>query len=806
MKKGLFFSLTLLVASFYLQANKCKDCLARPIEFTGFVRADFMQSIYSGDRSLNDFKIKKARKPSDYWEVYSDRSNNPVFNEPNGRTRERLGYMDVLYIVEVGENALWVRVARLTTEEGKNAYKSIGWINISNLLLTNQALLNDHGITKKGLIILNLNDRNELKAMNKDEDSKSHIANYQFYSDPQCSNKKREERQLAIRFVLKEIDGVKLLSVNDKIDGLSDRNRKNNVNGWIKNINITDWDTRICLETTHGSTFKNEYGNKVIPVFIEEVELQTFLRTENTQEAIYKLEILNQRQNMSMPRMPILENLDADVKKVATLGSVNASARTEQDIAEIKAQLEVLKTKRNKINILFVLDATSSMGKYFPAVQKGISNIIEVNRAKYKKSVKFGIAIYRDYEDGTEDFDVCPLTANVEKVYDFLAKVETKSVAKSVHESVFNGMIKGIKQSRMNPDESNIVVLIGDAGNYTDDPKGHTIEEVSELLTKFNASFVGFQVYYGKHRAYRHFNYDAMDLVYNLGKLSKRKYKLIPQVVNPEGKENTFELQFEDPDTKVLKSYYEGGFAKFTFANDSRAMPISALNQDLTYALETFLGSIDNEIQENQNMINKGFYSSTDYDNFQSASKERFVKYLKDAGFSDEKISSLEEVISRFSMSGYTKMTFYNRPIPCFVPVVFLSDKEVEQIISIFKQVDPRASRAVAAEQVYQALLASTMAALGESSDDQVKQKTLNEIWETLLNVPFDESGNYGDLGDIQLADLPNSNHRKLGDFIKDFQQSLGQFTKNNLKDDQFPLNDQYYYYVPLEKIPGNGG
>ena len=123
----------------------------------------------------------------------------------------------------------------------------------------------------------------------------------------------------------------------------------------------------------------------------------------------------------------------------------------------------------------------------------------------------------------------------------------------------------------------------------------------------------------------------------------------------------------------------------------------------------------------------------------------------------------------------------------------------------VFDEIDPQASNAEAKIQIYNGLIAQTKAALGETSDERVEQKTLSEIWTILLGVPFDDKGEYGNLRDIPLKDIPNSNHPQLPKFILQFQNSVALFNKSNLEEDRFKLNDQFYYWVPLEKIPGNG-
>ena len=810
-KCAALFSLVLMVINAsVIWAKDCDECYARPIEIQT-AEASLMKDIYSGRKNITSLKLKKARRNDELWKVYSDRAGNKIYDKPRGRfVGTKLSFMDAVFITDVSDDGKYVHVDREELRDGEYAFYPLGWVDIRSMVLTDRALSNKNGISRKGLVLVNLDDINELKSMTREAEENGFVSKYAFYDSPRLDGRPRGRgEKLAIRFVLKELDGAKLLAVNDKISDLSTVDIKNNVNGWMKNINITDWDTRICLETTHGFSYKKEYADRDIPVFIKERQLSTFIRTGIANEAIYTHKIRNKRMLPAQMRMPILENIDGgNTKRVATLGSVDgAGEETDISIAKMKKLLEELKLRRNNINILFVLDATSSMSRYYPAVQRGIQNIVKANKSKFNKSIKFAVSVYRDYEDGAKDHEFQPLTNNPDRIYDFLSKVETRSVAQSVHESVYNGILEGLKKSGMNSNESNIVILIGDAGNHRNDKKGHNTKLVSRQLARLNANFIAFQVYTARHKAYRHFNYDAMSFVKGIGELSKTKQSLVPVRVESKERRNTYDLKFRDPETGQIELYPDGGFARFTFAPEGGSMPISELKQNLAESLEYYLESVDLQIARYQLFISNGDVNVEGANAYQKADRNNLTYYLKDGGMSEDQIALALQQFSRFSVSGYTQMNYYNSALNCYTPVVFLTDEEVRNIIQTFKRIDPRANNADAKDQISDALLATVKAYTGETSDDYVKGKTLAEIWDIILKIPFDEANRYGDLRNMRLEDFRKSKNAQLKKkFILEFQQSLGQFTKSNLREDQFRLNGQYFYWVPLRKIPGNAG
>ena len=812
-KCAALFSLVLMVINIsVIWAKDCDECYARPIEIQT-AEASLMKDIYSGRKNINTFNLKKARKNDAYWKVYSDRADNKVYESYNGRFEKgQLQFMEAVLVTKVSDDGAYIRVSREEIIDGKYAYSEVGWVKTSTLVLTDKALSNSNGISKKGLVLVNLDNVQELKIMIKEAQIRGYVEEYVFYDRPDIRRKgkpRRKAQKLDVRFVIKELPNLKLLSVNDELSNLTPVQLKSYVDGWMNSVNITDWDTRICLETTHGAEYKEEYDNMDIPVFINKKQLRAFQNTGISAESagpIYRFKIRKNRLQTNRMRLPILEYDDIDdIVKVATLGSVKGNG--DENEANIKRLLSDLKRKRNNINILFVIDATSSMNQYYPAVQRGISNIVALNKNIYKdKTIKFAVSIYRDYEDASNEYVVEPLTDDPDRIFRFLAKVETRSVAKSVHESVYNGILKGLEESGMNSEESNVVILIGDAGNHRQDKRGYSKEKVSERLSAYKANFIAFQVYKSRDKAYRHFNRDAMDLVLGTGTFSSTKQYLEPNCVLSTSRRNTYDLVFKDPKNDIEQEFPGGGFARFTYAENDSPMPISVLKQNLGESLRFYFDAIDGQMIRYQDLVNNGSVITGD-SLFHQAERMNVFDYLKDNGMTEEEIELGMESLSKFSLTGYTKSKFYNSSLECFAPVVYMTDNEVQNVIATFRNVDPKANNADARTQIYEALLATVKAYTGEQTDENIKKKTFAEIWEIILNIPFDEANRYGVMRDMRLEDFDNSKNVRLKrKFILEFQQSLGQFTKTNLRDDQFELNGQYFYWIPLNKIPGNGG
>ena len=136
------------------------------------------------------------------------------------------------------------------------------------------------------------------------------------------------------------------------------------------------------------------------------------------------------------------------------------------------------------------------------------------------------MAVYRDYPDGKNLLDLEPLTFDYDKI---IAKVkETKCFSndKNLPEAMYNGLINGIEKAGFNPSYSNVVVLIGDAGNHEPDPKGNTLEKAINTLYNYEASLIAFQVNYAETSdgTFDKFNFDCSWIILSFIFLDKNLF------------------------------------------------------------------------------------------------------------------------------------------------------------------------------------------------------------------------------------------------------------------------------------------
>ena len=135
---------------------------------------------------------------------------------------------------------------------------------------------------------------------------------------------------------------------------------------------------------------------------------------------------------------------------------------TQESILERRID-SILKLQDN-VNVMVVIDGTSSMKSYGPAVAASIRNIIEnrgYDQDRKIKNIKWGLAIYRDYADKKDKrlFEVDPITPSYERIIKKLEKIDYRTKNNAHPEAHYYGITEAIKQGGFKKGQSNIIIL-----------------------------------------------------------------------------------------------------------------------------------------------------------------------------------------------------------------------------------------------------------------------------------------------------------------------------------------------------------
>ena len=208
---------------------------------------------------------------------------------------------------------------------------------------------------------------------------------------------------------------------------------------------------------------------------------------------------------MRYPVLSVGQNSETIENREIAVVTRLASSSDDINRDELVVELRDLTKKTKKINILFVLDATSSMKKYHKSISNAIDNIIE-NLSEDEnieeidaKNVQFALAIYRNKKDENNDqyprFEYIPLSNNKKDITSKIRneRIYGSSEKVSSFEDHYYGMIQGIdKTFGIDTDgESNIIVLIGDCGAI--ETSSYSREKVINKLIENKLSLISYQ-------------------------------------------------------------------------------------------------------------------------------------------------------------------------------------------------------------------------------------------------------------------------------------------------------------------------
>lgn len=778
--------------------SKCSNgYLSTPDVFTTYSKKSYLERIYN---NRVDLRTLKSTNNSYCWVVYSDRDSNSLFYTIDGMQKnEELSFMERLTVKEVKGNWLLVYSQVLIKDgvEEKNVER--GWIKAENLILSNKAaLLNDKSSTKKAMILVSVSNLDP-STMNKFKDE---LKNKKFYNRPSSSNiyeNGRTAKKFKIYYILKETQNMALLSSADKLTGSTEVLAGGRVSGWMLKLNITNWDHRVCLEPNYGNTAVRNYGDSEIPIFTDDIQyIKDFISngdyTTSKSHIIKNISIDKIRKDPYIMRMPILgtDSNQPNIKKVASIASMeNGSGKGQDEIVDARKKLIRLKNAVNNVDVMFVVDATISMSRYYSAINKSIQNIISNNKLTGSNAkLRFGIAIYRDYADGDKAFEIQPLTSDYDAVLSKVSTTVCGSKDFDIPEAQYQGLIKGIQQAGFNKEHSNVVVLIGDAGNHDPDPRGYTVNKVVAEINKYNINLIAFQVIAGSNISFTKFNFDAQDYLYGAANV----------IVNNNTKVRLKEISTNSNIKNTYKLTYGNGnkdeafmmFGRFTYATGNKAMSTKILEQNINSSTDTYIKKIQKEIALLENVLDGEGGENGEF-------TDEFIYYLKRMGFTEDQIKLLIN-LGEISSKGRTSIKYFNKSTVCFYPVVFLSADEKNNIDDILKKLKAWGGTGSKKKALKNALTQQAMDMLG-APKDIVESMTMNKIWDIILGVEFN-----GDtrISNVLLKDLDNLSDEIFKPFYADFRKQADSFTKNSFDDSMFEMAGQRFYWIPLDKFPGN--
>jgi hypothetical protein len=505
------------------------------------------------------FPVDKESDPilgqpgQDFWMVFSDRANNTMYSDESCSvsTGDPVHFMRSFIVIKESSDGSALRIVdnRYVTEKGvlKDGYQSnSGWMKKTNLLLSRRCLKTrnaklpgfENGIFNKKALVLNIVS-----------ETTSNYEPPKYFSNPGCTSVIDTALIYQINFVFKETETAYLLAEDELINPDDVKKMK----GWVLKEKTTPWNHNLAFEANWDKDAVKERNNSGIKakIFEKTTDVEKFYVQKATAGFGHiPYDEVNPTANRpygEVDRFPALNYNNATNKwQLGVVGSLigpNGEKIPKEIFDELKHVIDSVSINIRKVNIVFVIDGTSSILPYKDYVISAVMNTLDDLNRGQEKIFKFGAALYRDAPEESKAFQAYTelvtedqigrltswITANMVPAYN---KCDT-----DLPESVFYGVKKAINHYALKAGQSNFIILIGDCGNHDrikymgqnasggcasvqkDEFTNITTEDLSSLMAKNDINMLAFQVHHEQDSSYSDFVHQVGDLYVQTAKV-----------------------------------------------------------------------------------------------------------------------------------------------------------------------------------------------------------------------------------------------------------------------------------------------
>lgn len=680
MKKHIFSFLlyTILVTSLSGQwRNQCP--LRRPEAFKNPT-----ENLSIGPQIFSNKRVC-SNSESLVWMVRADREGLQT------STGKLLKFRKVYVVVEEKVNTIHIVSANLT-QDGKftNDTEDFGWIDKRRMLLWREGLMSQDQYRIKVIATHTLSSilNSSIQELNQKK--------LTFYSGPN-NNQKVQSKTGAFRYyyVFKEENGFYLLGRRNasSIRGLD-------ILGWVSKRQVIPWNSRQIIEPNWDESAIQERldpNNRVRIMLFDNQEAALAFTEDPTSsyQTIWNDGFSEERWSPYIERLPVFERVEVDasenkyIYRTGVIGKPqDESGRTlvginNRELARIKDLKAKEEERARKINVVFIIDATKSMQKYIDATRDAMINI--VNLLKFSDNdYEFGLMVYRDvsekFSNKCADFESTSRLMKDEQVLKELEKlIACHDKDEDPEESLYHGLLEGMKLFNNHRNEQNVVILVGDAG-----PNDLALQsDVSQLLDRYNASVIAIQA-----------------RSENIG--SSAPYDLFVDELRP------LIMEHAQQETNELREHYSryeltpGGDISYIQVGENRTLweidtEVSPVLGSINFALSTRpqerpnevaaevvrqINLIDRKTDERlskvTNLIELNENTEDNFLNDDNTLDIDVLSFLKNAGVDPEKIEGLLKSRFRFLIEGYAATSTKDLANPLFKLGLFVDQEELD--------------------------------------------------------------------------------------------------------------------------------
>lgn len=748
----------------------------------------------------NDYGQKHQPSDKRYWEAFSDRNNNITYNGPSLSSGEysQLAFNEKVRIAKI-ENGFALVYQEPVVQ---SAYPSIsrdaetyGWIPMDHLLLWKTAPVDEKGIYNKALIVFDADKRSEDRG--------------KVYLNPLLKSDTREfKTDMQIYFIMKQENGLYLLANQYTLDDISAE-----LYGWVGDGSYIPWNQRSCIEPTWDRDYVDFFQGSAVSIhgdaaLTEQASYWNFGEVENVdvRSAVKKGKKGQAQYLYRLPkealRYPILENdsKDTSLYKCTAFahitGSLNEAMKYKEEADRLRHK-EV--DKLGHMNLIFVIDGTLSMEKFYPPVITAIKE--SANLVAEGVTFRVGVVIYRDYDDGEYVTECLPLVKQDDhRLEEFLSNggvygIKSSPKDKTKEEALYKGLEVALDNKKMGyaKDQSNLMVIIGDCGN---DENDHKVDPatLAKKLIDCNMNMITFQVHNDDSTPYILFNDQTIDLLMETVEAQFASLGLESKMIDAAyGYDQRSEVNADDANKADYYVY------SIRHAEEGEDMNPRVLSHLIYNSLNQFTKTISKQ----RELIARGginpYFVNSSRDTLESSANQKFFEKR----FGPEQLKLIRQSNSLLSYAGYTpKRDKTGREY--WKPIIYISSDEFANLIKRLQPVYLAAREQSNNREPYIRAMKSLLQSLiPDITDEEMDRKGNKEIMSLIVGLNESSQALKGptlaDIGDESVVSA--TQYLVLTQQFAEKYEYLASISEGGYLFEQDNFGAKYYW-IPLEEMP----
>ncbi len=748
-------------------------------------------------------------RSSQSWVVWCDRKGVITSNG------KKLDFMQKFYVV--GENPREIHIVEYNPvkySSGLNEFREepedFGWVSKSLMLLWSEGLRSDkQGFRVKAMTV----STPETILKSGIEELNEAGRKLAFYDSPYETDVNDKDSPLFnIFYLFKEANGRYLLA---RRDNLASGEAEDYVYGWVDKGSVTTWDLRQALEPNwEPDAVEERRVTKVLPAAFSTPEDATSyaLGTITNSESLWSRPY-EKREEPQWKRFPIFDK-EGEIIKTGVISGLFSSSGTEarqttaEEYAVYQRLYNIQRERARNINIVFAIDGTKSMRGEIEATRRAVSRSLG-ELTDSENNYRIGIVVYRDFEEDEEyQFERYSLTNDRNQIVSDMGFIqEYHSKDRSVSEALFTGLFFSARMFNQRENESNIIILIGDAGSDDTNPREvESYRKLEQLMEQYSISLFAIQAKHGANDSYEDFIFQIQDLI-----LESARNAI--QSTNEQWRETGLvdfdeNIAFEQVLNSEVSTLYRLNEetsnikGEIQYAETGRVIEPNQVQHEIVNLIQD-LDRSNNQLLNAMEGIMNSVVGPGGADGAEEVLTPQMADFLSKAGFDNDMMTTLMEKKYQFLFESYVPLNTNTLTHPLFKYVLFLDQGELDDLINDLSElVELDLTGYQKRQQLSDVWFEILSLNYGISDINEIRDKKISDLVELITGLPAQTEllsrYTFEDLRDQ--VKVSNQDFTELLYAIKSKLDSLRQINGNPTY--MFISNDASFYWVPQEFFP----